>query len=57
MKNAAAYYGKGIVDGRANAPRAKGLKGDNKAAYENGYREGQQARTREGTWAKQKKFA
>ena len=43
------YYNIGYQDGYKNAPRAKGLKGDNKAAYENGYKEGQNYRTLEGT--------
>ena len=53
MKNGANYYNQGYQDGYKNAPRAKGLKGVNKAAYENGYREGQNYRTLEGTRNKQ----
>ena len=51
MKN---YYGQGYTDGVQNKPRAKGLKGHNKACYENGYREGQAYRTLEGTRKKEK---
>lgn len=43
------YYNIGYQDGYKNAPRAKGLKGINKTAYENGYKEGQMYRTLEGT--------
>lgn len=34
----------GFQDGLANKPKVKGLKGDAKKAYENGYAEGYKAR-------------
>ena len=39
------YYYIGTEDGRNNRPKRKGLKGVNKAAYENGYRAGHQFRS------------
>lgn len=53
MKTGVDYYWIGYRDGNANDPRAKGLKGHNKTCYENGYREGQTARTQEATQRKQ----
>jgi len=38
-------YNEGRQDGYENKPKAKGLKGDNKRAYENGYAEGHEARS------------
>lgn len=35
----------GYQDGLANRPKAKGLKGDAKKAYDNGYAEGHKARS------------
>ena len=54
MKTAVNYFWEGYQDGQNNKPRAKTHKGFNKACYERGYREGQQARTREATERKGK---
>lgn len=44
----------GERDGREGNPKAKGLKGDNKKAYENGYAEGAKSRTIQNTQRKAK---
>lgn len=44
--NSAKYIGQGLVEGLANKPRAKGLKGEAKACYEKGYKEGQESRVK-----------
>ena len=40
MKKPVNYYYLGYDHGRENKPKEKGLKGTNKAAYENGYKAG-----------------
>ena len=40
MKTPVNYYYLGYDHGRENKPKEKGLKGTNKAAYENGYKAG-----------------
>ena len=41
------HYDQGLQDGYERKPKAKGLKGDNKKAYENGYAEGSNHRSSE----------
>ena len=40
------YFYKGFNDAKDNKPKAKGLKGANKAAYESGYKQGHQDRSK-----------
>ena len=56
MKKPVNYFYLGYDHGRENKPRVKGLKGDNKAAYENGYKAGYRDRVVvEGNFAKVRK--
>ena len=56
MKGIVNKYYEGRKDGFQGKPKAKGLKGDNKKAYENGYAEGTKDRSLEGARRKNPLF-